>query len=114
MRFATAVLLAVLAVPAGAQAAGDDVVVTTPAKTRVVVTRDPLSLTFFDAAGRAVLRSSASAGDSQAVLPVPHNQFGEQSPPPETLYAPLTFLVGSQRIDQFPSAQWQGDLQAVT
>src|SRR4051794_24848347 len=118
MRRASAVLLAVLAAPSGAHAAVDvgagSVTVATGQGSKVVVQRDPLAFTFYGAGGRAVLRSVEAAGDTAAALPLPHSQFGEQNAPPQTLYAPLTFLVGSQRIDQFPSAQWQGDLQSVT
>ena len=35
-------------------------------------------------------------------------------PPPPTLYAPLSFLVGSVGIEQFPTFQWNGNLNSVT
>ena len=51
---------------------------------------------------------------SQVVPPTPRSQFGSQGTPPPTLYAPFTFLVGNVTIDQFPSLQWNGNLQTVT
>jgi alpha-glucosidase (family GH31 glycosyl hydrolase) len=98
------------AVPA--QAA--DVTLSSPGVGRVVVHRDPLRISFADASGRAVLRQVTAEGAIGAVPPVPENQFGTQSAPPPALYAPFPFLVGTHKLSQTPSGQWQGTLQNVT
>jgi alpha-glucosidase (family GH31 glycosyl hydrolase) len=79
------------------------------------IERDPVRISFANAAGRTVLRGMAgNETASQAVPPVPRPQFGSQGTPPPTLYAPLNFLVGQLSIDQFPASQWTGNLQTVT
>src|SRR3954462_10375462 len=90
------------------------VVGTTAAGTSVTVTRSPLRVSFADSAGRTVLAQLPAAGDSTGGPPVPQAQFGGIGPPPPALYAPLTFLVGSHSVSQFPASQWQGALQSVT
>lgn len=110
-------LMSLAATPAAAsvEIGAKQVVVTTAAGSRAIVTRSPLRIAFANSSGQTVLSGWGESGAGLAVVPpVPHNQFGTQSPPPPTLYAPLSFLVGSQSISQFPASQWQGDLQTVT
>jgi alpha-glucosidase (family GH31 glycosyl hydrolase) len=54
------------------------------------------------------------AGAEQPVPAVPRSQFGAPDPPPPTLYAPLSFLVGTVAVEQYPSFQWNGNLETVT
>lgn len=111
------VLALFTATPAAAsvEIGAKQVVVTTDAGSRAIVTRSPLRIAFANSSGQTVLAGLADAGAGSAVVPpVPQNQFGTPSPPPPTLYAPLSFLVGSQSISQFPAAQWQGVLQTIT
>jgi alpha-glucosidase (family GH31 glycosyl hydrolase) len=76
---------------------------------------DPFRITFAGADGTTVLRGlPGRAGGSQTVPGVPRSQFGVPGPVPPTLYAPLTFLVGAVDIGQFPSFQWNGNLETVT
>jgi alpha-D-xyloside xylohydrolase len=110
-------LVALFAAPATAavEERPDRILVTTDAGTSAVITRSPFTITFFDKRGRTVLRGlTERAGDLLPAAPVPHQQFGTQSPASPTLYAPLSFLSGSQSIEQFPAQQWQGNLRSVT
>ena len=76
---------------------------------------DPLRISYADGHGQTVLRSlPGRAGAKRTVPPEPRSQFGAPDPPPPTLYAPLSFLVGSAAIEQFPSFQWNGNLETVT
>src|SRR5205085_7491840 len=92
----------------------DQIVVTTSAGTRAEIMRKPLQIRFRDGAGRTVLQQAAAGGTPMAVPPVPQQQFGTIGPPPPTAYGPFEFLVGTQRIGQFPAQQWQGTLTDVT
>ncbi|MFN8112789.1 MAG: glycoside hydrolase family 31 protein [Solirubrobacterales bacterium] len=76
---------------------------------------DPFRISFADAGGDPVLRGLRGREGASRTLPgVPRSQFGAPGPVPPTLYSPLTFLVGSVGIDQFPTFQWNGNLQSVT
>src|SRR4051812_9693216 len=112
MRRLAAVTLGWLVCAAPAHAA--DVTLSSPGAGRVVVAPDPLRISFLDTAGHAVLRQIAPPGGIGVVPPVPENQFGTQTAPPPALYAPFPFLVGSHKVNQTPSLQWQGTLQNVT
>ena len=111
---ALALLVCALGAAAAPARAAGDVVVHAPGGAKAVIQRDPLRISFLDAAGRTVLRQSAPAGGSALVAPTPEVQFGTLTPPPPALYAPFPFLVGSHRIDQTRSGQWEGTLQQVT
>jgi alpha-glucosidase (family GH31 glycosyl hydrolase) len=78
------------------------------------VTRAPFGIRFLDSGGRTVLREAASSPIPFPVPPAPQLEFGTISPPPPTLYAPLTFLVGSHSVSQTPGGQWEGTLSSVT
>ncbi|MCB0874861.1 MAG: hypothetical protein KDB46_01580 [Solirubrobacterales bacterium] len=76
---------------------------------------DPLQISFEDARGRTVLRGLTGRAGASTELPgLPRSQFGAPGPVPPTLYAPLSLLVGSVGIDQFPTFQWNGNLDSVT
>jgi sulfoquinovosidase len=112
VRHFAAIAFAALACAAPAQAA--DLTLSSAGAGRVVVARDPLRISFADGAGRTVLRQMTPSGGLGVVPPVPENQYGTQSPPPPALYAPFPFLVGTHKLSQTPSLQWQGTLQNVT
>ena len=65
-------------------------------------------------AGRCCAGCPGKESPRRSCRPTPRSQFGSQGTPPPTLYAPFTFLVGNVTIDQFPSSQWNGNLQTVT
>ncbi len=76
---------------------------------------DPLRISFAGRDGATVLRQlRGRAGAEQLVPSVPRSQFGAPGPPAATLYAPFSFLVGDVTIDQYPSFQWNGNLDTVT
>src|SRR4051812_38441150 len=112
MRRLAAVTLGWLVCAAPAHAA--DVTLSSPGAGRVVVAPDPLRISFLDPAGHTALRQISPAGGIGVVPPVPENQFGTQTAPPPALYAPFPFLVGTHKVSQTPSYQWQGTLQNVT
>ena len=96
------------------RAKADSITVAVPGAS-ATIERNPLRISFADGAGRTVLRQlPGDPAAAQEVPAVPRPQFGSQGPPPPTLYAPLTFLVGQVSIDQFPSSQWNGNLRTVT
>jgi sulfoquinovosidase len=45
---------------------------------------------------------------------VPQLEFGTISPASPTLYAPLSFLVGTYSVAQEPAEEWEGNLTSVT
>jgi alpha-glucosidase len=99
---------------AGVAVGTGQITVTSPGGARAVITRAPFGLTFLDASGRTVLREAPTSGLPAVVGPVPQAQFGTIGPPPSTMYAPLSFLVGTESVAQAPAGQWEGDLAAVT
>jgi alpha-glucosidase len=117
----TCLLGAAISVAAVAVAAGrgqrkrqPPIIVRSHGGARAVITRSPFSITFRDARGRTVLREVARAPAPFPVPPVTQNEFGTIGPPPPSLYAPLSFLVGKQSVEQEPAGQWEGTLHSVT
>lgn len=92
----------------------DQIVVTTPGGASAVITRVPFGIRFLDSSGRPVLGEVGSSVLPFPVAPVPQLEFGTISPAPATLYAPLSFLVGTQSVAQTPAGQWEGTLSSVT
>lgn len=90
------------------------VVITTPDGTRAVITRVPFRLEILDSSGHAVLREVSSTPGPKPIAPVTQLEFGTITPPAATLYAPLSFLVGRQAIDQTAAGQWEGTLSSVS
>jgi alpha-glucosidase (family GH31 glycosyl hydrolase) len=114
---ATAILLlfALAETASGAAVLRDGSATVTATGASARVRFDPLQISFRDGRGRTVLRGlSGRPGAEQAIPAVPRSQFGAPDPPPPTLYAPLSFLVGSVSITQFPTFQWNGNLDSVT
>ncbi len=112
------VLGLMLAGPTAATAASkidDGRAVVTSAGSSVRIGFDPFRIGFADSHGRTVLRGLAGRdGAAREVPGLPRSQFGAPGPAPPTLYAPLSFLVGSVEIEQFPTFQWNGNLETVT
>ncbi len=82
----------------------------------VVVHRDPFSLSVEDAAGRTVLHDAVQPAGAPVVVPPttdpePPGQPNRAASPD---YGPLSFLVGSQTVSQYPSGFFAGDLQSAT
>ena len=92
------------------------ITVTSPGGARAVVTRQPFGLTIVNSRGQTVLSEVAPGTPvlPMPVSPAPQSEFGSIGPPPPSLYAPLSFLVGSQTITQTPAGQWEGTLGSVT
>lgn len=78
-----------------------------------VVTRSPLRIAFRDQRGRTVLAQVENRRPGPLVEPptVDPEPGGVDLLPETTLYAPLTFSVGQERIEQFPGpGPFVGDL----
>lgn len=90
------------------------IVVRTPGGTAAVINRAPFGIRFLDSSGRTVLQEVNSAPLPFPVAPVPQLEFGTISPAVPTLYAPMTFLVGTHSVTQTPGSQWEGTLNSVT
>jgi sulfoquinovosidase len=95
------------------------IVVTAPSGARAIVDRAPFGLAFIDSGGRTVLREVPAPGGPVGAAPTPipptsQSEFGTIGPPPPTVYAPLSFLVGRQAVTQTPAGQWEGTLGSVT
>jgi alpha-glucosidase len=89
------------------------VVIMTRSGARAIVSRAPFGMRLMDSRGRVVLSEVASA--SRPIVIAPHSQleFGTIGAPAPTLYAPMSFLVGRQRVSQTLSGLWEGTLQSV-
>jgi sulfoquinovosidase len=101
----------------GVDVAAGQIIVTAPGGARAIVTRDPFGLAIQNAAGQTVLREVASGGGPSLPLPIapaPQSEFGTIGPAAPSLYAPLSFLVGTQAISQTPAGQWEATLGSVT
>ena len=78
-----------------------------------VVTRDPVRISFRDRHGRTVLAQVANRRPPPLVEPVTVDPElgGVDLLPETTLYAPLTFTVGQEQIEQYPGpGPFVGDL----
>ncbi len=101
----------------GVEIGARQIVVTAPSGARAIVTRHPFGLAIVNAAGRTVLEEVGRPARPAPPTPVaasPQSEFGTIGPPPPTRYAPLSFLVGTQRVTQTASGQWEGTLRSVT
>ncbi len=96
------------------QIGSDRIVVTTAGGASAVIDRAPFAMRFLDSSGRTVLQEAGASSLPFPVAPAPQLEFGTISPPPPTLYAPLSFLVGTQSVSQTPAGQWEGTLTSVT
>lgn len=107
-------MLAALIVPASARAAdaGDAPIVVTAARARAVISRHPFRLQVQDGTGRlAVQEVAAPASTVQTELPTADPIApGVDNQHTTTLYAPLSFTVGSETVLQYPADEFEGNL----
>lgn len=101
--------------PAAAPARAADLVVRTPGA-RAVIERHPFRLRVEDGAGRTVLQQVAPPDlavqvEPPTVDPVPP---GVDNQATTTLYAPFSFLVGTERLVQQPAEEWIANLLTGT
>jgi len=80
---------------------------------RALITRAPFQIEILNSQGDRVLREASPVSGPVPVSPAAQLEFGHIGPPPPTLYAPLSFLVGKQQVTQTPSGQWEGTLNSV-
>ena len=83
---------------------------------RVVVEQDPFRLTVTDGSGATVLREVAhpatdSLVESHTTDPVMPGADNQDTP---TLYSPLSFLVGTETLTQYPDQEWIANLKSGT
>jgi len=108
-------LATVVAPPASAVSArADDSLVVDAGGARVVVSHDPFRLRITDGTGRTVLREVPHAAvdtlvDPGTTDPVESGSDNQDTP---TLYSPLSFLVGTETLTQFPSTEWIANLKS--
>ncbi len=96
------------------QITGSQIVVAVPSGARAIINRSPFGLRFLDASGHTTLNEVPSTATPMPVAPDSQAEFGTIGPPPPTLYAPLSFLVGAETISQEPAGQWEGNLTSVS
>jgi alpha-glucosidase len=79
---------------------------------RAVIERRPFNLRIQDGKGHRVLREVDGAGAAPLSTPPTIDPFppGVDNPSAPTLYAPLSFLVGSESIRQYDGGLWGGNL----
>ncbi len=75
--------------------------------TRVTVTQSPFSMSFYDGSGNAVLAEVANTG--QAPVTQTAAVVKGATAVTATLYAPITFLVGTVTDSQWPGFIWEGN-----
>jgi alpha-glucosidase (family GH31 glycosyl hydrolase) len=100
--------------------AGADVTVTTNTVTvlapgaEVVISRDPFRLAIQQSDGRPALAEVANRHPPPLPIGPLNDPFGSglNSTTTPTLYAPLSFLVGSETLSQYESGLWGGNLLA--
>ena len=100
------------AAPASVRITRERVVLET-AHARAVVRRAPFRLAVGTPGGRTVLREvPAGRGARPIALPVTDDPepFAREDHPDHAVYAPLTFEVGRERIEQWQGSFWSGNL----
>jgi alpha-glucosidase len=103
--------------PAPAAAAvslGQAVITVGTARATAVITRDPFRLEVLAADRKVVLGEVPGDVSKVAVEPPTADPVapGYDNPSTTTLYAPLSFLVGSEAVQQYPGLVWGGDLES--
>src|SRR5262249_21314036 len=83
---------------------------------RVVIDQSPFHLSITDAAGHAVLSEVAHAATDTIPEPVTEDPTGGglDNQDTTTLYSPLSFLVGTETLEQQPANEWIGNLLSGT
>jgi sulfoquinovosidase len=81
-----------------------------------VIDRNPFRLRFGPASGRLVLAEVANARPGAAVVTPTADPVAPGTEPPRSgqLYAPLSFLVGSESLTQYQGGVWGGNLMSGT
>jgi alpha-glucosidase len=89
----------------------DPVVVSAPGA-RAIIDRHPYRLRVEDTDGHAALAEVANSGQAPQVEPptIDPTPPGVDNPHTTTLYAPLSFTVGTETLQQHPAAEWEGNL----
>ena len=118
MRFLLPVLVLLAAAPQNAAAAVDidaDQIVVDAGAARAVVQMAPYRLHVTDGAGSTVLSELENPAAPPLLEPptVDPEPNGGDALPETTLYAPLTFTVGTERIDQIQAGTWVANLQTA-
>jgi len=113
---APVLLLALAAFPAGAGASvsiGAERIVVQAPQAGAVITRRPFQISFVDGGGRTVVSELAAPAAEPLTLPTP--VAGVATPPPSVpaLYAPLSYLVGTDKPTAYPNYTFSGDLESV-
>lgn len=97
--------------PAAGAPAGDPIVVDAGGA-RIVVEQSPFRLSVTGADGQSVLREVAHPAEDTLAEPLTSDPIGtgidNQDTP--TLYAPLSFLVGTETLTQQPTGEWISNL----
>ncbi len=86
----------------------------TTAGATAIVNRDPFALRILNQSGRAVLAEVAGRAVGPRVLPPTTDPLspGIDAQHSGQLYAPLSYLVGSESITQYGGSVWGGDLMS--
>ena len=108
-------LLATLGSASGASASttiGPETITVQGAEASATITRSPFAIAFRDAAGHTVLSEAPAPASSEFTLPVTPARLAAEPPGP-ALYAPLSFLVGSDRPATLTGGSDAGDLASV-
>ncbi len=107
-----------VAVPSASAAPGsstesDRIVVEAP-RARAVVERSPFRLSFSESAGRPVLREVPNRAPAPLTTPSTADPIapGLDNPSTPTLYAPLSFLVGTESLQQYDGGIFGGNLMS--
>ncbi|WP_395656369.1 TIM-barrel domain-containing protein [Nocardioides sp.] len=104
------------AAPSSAAPSADDPLVVDAGGARVVIEQDPFRLTVTDGSGQTVLREVAHAAADTIPEPPTTDPLppGRDNQDTTTLYSPLSFLVGTEKLTQQPSQEWVANLASGT
>jgi sulfoquinovosidase len=115
-----ATTIATLLAPAAASRAAVSitarrVVVSSPGAT-AIIERNPFRLEIADRSGAAALSEVANGNQRPASLPPTVDPVAPGTPAPSSgqLYAPLSYLVGTESIAQYDQGVWAGNLMSGT
>jgi len=108
---ATVALVAYPAVAGASVTLGSEQIVVEGPGASAVITRAPFGVAFRDAAGHTVLSELASNAGPLEVSPALPGSPAEPTGP--TLYAPMSFLVGTTQLSTFTVGQDEGNLKAA-
>ena len=111
--FALAAGLLTIAIVIGSpsERASADLLTVSAPRARAVIQTHPFNLRIQDSAGRRVLREARGGAPPLQTPPtVDPSEPGLDSRTAPTLYAPLSFLVGSESLTQYEGGFWGGNL----